>query len=110
RNWTRARKTSCANGSLRICARIAAKRPQAAEGGRAASGRLLYCLAAYRADVQWPHFFAASGTGIAHCGQSLVVGAAAGAGFAVHRLTVRTSRKTANATIRKLMIAFRKIP
>jgi hypothetical protein len=67
-------------------------------------------LAAYKADVQCPHFFAASGIAIAHCGQSFVVGAAAGAGFAVQRLTDRTKRKTANATIKKLMMAFRKTP
>jgi hypothetical protein len=64
----------------------------------------------YNVEVQCPHFLAASGIGIAHSGQSFVVGAAAGAGFAVHRLTVRTRRKTANATMRKLIKVFKKMP
>jgi hypothetical protein len=60
--------------------------------------------------VQCPHFFAAIGIVIAQCGQSFVVGAAAGAGLATQRFTARTSRKTANATIRKFNIVFKNAP
>jgi hypothetical protein len=60
--------------------------------------------------VQCPHFFAATGIGIAHCGQSFVVGAAAGAGFTTHRFTIRSNRKIANATIKKFTIVFRNNP
>jgi hypothetical protein len=60
--------------------------------------------------VQYPHFFAASGIGMAHCGQSLVVGGAAGAGLASHRFTKRNNRKIAKATIRKFTIVFRNNP
>jgi len=60
----------------------------------------LFPTSSHTCEVQCPHRFAASGIGIAHCGQSCVVGATAGAGFAVQRFTVRTSRKIANATIR----------
>jgi len=59
--------------------------------------------------VQCPHFFAAAGIGIAHCGQSFVL-AGGGGGFGIHRFTERTSRNTANATIRKLIIVLMKLP
>jgi hypothetical protein len=58
--------------------------------------------------VQWPHFFAAIGIAIAHCGQSLVVTGAAGLG--IQRLTTRSNRKIENATIRKLMMVLMKLP
>ena len=66
----------------------------------------------YSAEVQWPHFLAAMGIGIRHCGQSRVVGAAAaaGAGFSSQRLTTRSKRKIANATIRKFTMVFRNNP
>ena len=60
--------------------------------------------------VQCGHRFAANGIGIAHCGQSRVVGAAAGAGFLPQRFTCCTSKNTANATIKKLMMAFKNNP
>jgi hypothetical protein len=43
-------------------------------------------------------------------GHARVVGAAAGAGFVVHRFTIRTNRYTAIATIRNSITVFRKIP
>jgi hypothetical protein len=61
-------------------------------------------------DVQWPHFLAATGIGIKHCGQSLVVGAATGAGLISQRFTTRNNRKIANAMIRKVKMAFRNNP
>jgi hypothetical protein len=61
-------------------------------------------------DVQCPQRFAARGIGIAHCGQSFVVGAATGAGFAAKRLICLTTRKMKKATIRKLTTVFRNIP
>ena len=53
-------------------------------------------------DVQCPHFVAASGTAIRHCGQSLVFGGG-GAALASNRLTRRTITKMAAATIRKVI-------
>jgi hypothetical protein len=58
--------------------------------------------------VQCPHFFAATGMGMAHCGQSFVV--LGGAGFGIHLFTARTRRNTAKATIRKLMSVLMKFP
>jgi hypothetical protein len=50
------------------------------------------------------------GIGIAHCGQSLVVGAAGAAGLMNQRFTSWIKRNTQNATIRKLITVFRNIP
>ena len=60
--------------------------------------------------MQWPQRFAAMRTLIAHCGQSFVVGAAAGAGFVVQRFTCYTTRNTQNAMIRKFTMEFRNNP
>lgn len=65
----------------------------------------------YTALVQWPHFFAAKGMGMAQCGQSFVVtGGGGGTGFGIHLLAARTTMKMANATIKKLMIVLMKLP
>ena len=64
---------------------------------------------AYSADVQFGHFLAAIGIAVAQCGQSFVVGAAAGAGRR-SALTHFTTMKIAKATIRNSMIVFRNTP
>jgi hypothetical protein len=51
---------------------------------------------------------AATGIGISHCGQGLVVTGTGGLG--IHLFTARTITKIAKATIRKLMMVLRKIP
>ena len=62
-------------------------------------------------DVQCEHLVALAGTELRQYGQSRIAGAgAAGAGFGAKRLTWRTRRKTATATIRKLMTVFKKRP
>src|SRR4029453_3555701 len=63
--------------------------------------------AAARFDVQCGHRLAFSGIIAAHPEHSFV---GAGAGFGNRRFTCWTSRKTANATMRKLMIALRNTP
>jgi len=65
----------------------------------------------YTALVQCPHFFAETGMGMAHCGQSFVVtSGGGGTGFGIQRFTERTTMKMAKATIRKLMIVLMKFP
>src|SRR5579862_1011024 len=60
-------------------------------------------------DVQFGQRLAAIGIAVAQYEQSLVFGAAAGAGL-FQRFTIRMSRKIAKATIRKSMMLFRNTP
>jgi hypothetical protein len=61
--------------------------------------------------VQNAQRFALIGTAERQCGHSFVVGAAgAGSSFLFRRFTFRMSRKTAKATMRKLMIVLMKTP
>src|SRR5581483_6549256 len=65
----------------------------------------------FKSAVQWAHLLALSGIVERQCGQSLVVGAAAGAGFgAVSALICRMIRNSTKAMIRKLITALMKRP
>src|SRR5438309_8650779 len=63
-----------------------------------------------RSAVQWAHFIALTGIADRQWGQSLVIGAAAAGAGSCKRLTCLMTRKTANATIKKLRILLRKMP
>src|SRR5581483_8953544 len=63
----------------------------------------------FKSAVQWAHLLALSGIVERQCGQSLVVGAAAGFG-AVSALICRMIRNSTKAMIRKLITALMKRP
>src|SRR5439155_1201558 len=63
-----------------------------------------------RFDVQCGQRFAAAGIVVAHHTHSFVTGAAEAAGLGSRWFTWRTSRKTANATMMKLINVFKNTP
>src|SRR4030067_2639342 len=85
--------------------------PSARLPGEAGNGTAPVGYAALRSDVQWPHFFAWIGIVDRQCGQSFVVGTASGASsFFLRLLMPRTTKKMANAMMRKFTIVFTNIP
>jgi len=58
-----------------------------------------------------PHFFAETGMGMAHCGQSFVVtSGGGGTGFGIQAIYGTHHHEDGEGTIRKLMIVLMKFP